>query len=258
MSTPAIATALTLAAKGLAVFPCKPRSKEPATSHGCNSATTDRALIFSWWNSCPEFNVAVATGARSGVFAVDVDSMAAEAELAKLEAQHGEALPPSVETITPKGRHILLKHPGPAHRIPNSASKLAPGVDVRGDAGYILCPPSIHPGGRSYFWSVDSTSEFAQPPAWLLTLIAEPANSPRVTPPEEWRALSAGTIAEGKRNSSIARFAGHLLRKRVDPHVVFELMISWNAVHCVPPLDDEEVATTVSSICTRELQRRQG
>ena len=92
-----IHTALRLAERGLRVFPCKPREKVPATAHGLKDATTDPAMIERWWQQDPQFNIAVATGAVSKVFVTDIDSLDAEMELRKLEADHGE-LPPTVES----------------------------------------------------------------------------------------------------------------------------------------------------------------
>src|SRR5262249_44029601 len=133
-----IRTALTLAARGLHVFPCLPRAKEPATVHGCKDATIDREIIRQWWHSEPQFNVAIATAGVSKVFAVDVDGLDAEAELHKLEAEHG-ALPPTVEVLTPRpGRHIYFRMPYTPVR--NSAGKIAPGIDVRATGGYTLAP----------------------------------------------------------------------------------------------------------------------
>src|SRR5262249_59837329 len=68
-----IRTALTLARKNLAVFPCAARGKTPATSHGCNDATTDPEIIWQWWRENSQYNVGIATGRVSGIFVVDVD-----------------------------------------------------------------------------------------------------------------------------------------------------------------------------------------
>ena len=89
-------TALALAKKGMQVFPCRPRQKEPATAHGCKDATSDADIIQGWWRERPDANLAVATGAASSVFVLDIDGLDAEAELTKLEKNHG-GLPPSVE-----------------------------------------------------------------------------------------------------------------------------------------------------------------
>ena len=150
-----IRTAMALAQKGMAVFPCRPQDKRPATANGLKDATTDLDIIRQWWRQEPQFNLAIATGAISGIFVVDVDGLDAEVELRRLEAEHG-GLPSTVEAITARGRHVYFRSP----EIPvrNSASKIAPGIDVRGDGGYVLAPPSIHPSGRRYEWSVDCAS----------------------------------------------------------------------------------------------------
>jgi len=248
-------TALILADRGFAVFPCMPRDKRPATANGLKDATKDRVVIQRWWRQEPEFNVAIATGPASGVFVIDVDTVDAEAELAKLETAHGN-LPPTVEVITARGRHLYFSWPG--RNVRNSAGKVAPGIDVRGEGGYVLVPPSVHPSSRSYEWSVDSANIVAPAPGWLLNLVAAPArssNATRITPPAQWRELIKG-VAEGARDCSAARLAGYLLRRRVDPFVALALLQGWNATRCTPPLPEKDIERIVDSIATRELQRR--
>ena len=103
-----IRAALAYARKGLQIFPCQPRAKRPATANGLKDATTDPDRIRAWWHHEPAFNVAIATGAVSGVFVVDVDGLDAEAELRRLEAEHG-TLPATIEAITARGRHVYFK-----------------------------------------------------------------------------------------------------------------------------------------------------
>jgi hypothetical protein len=246
-------TARALAEKGLAVFPCLPRDKRPATPRGLKDATTDPLAIEAWWQQEPSYNVAVVTGSISGIFVVDIDGEDAEDELRRLEALHGE-LPATVESITARGRHVFFRWPDKAIR--NSTSKIAPGIDVRGIGGYVLVPPSIHPTGRRYCWSVDSASAFAAAPDWLLAIIAEPTAAVPPTPPAEWRELVRAGVGEGQRNQTITRLAGYLLRHHVDPLVALELLKAWNASCCQPPLEAAELDTIVDSIARRELKRR--
>jgi len=250
-----IGTALALARRSLAVFPCKVADKVPATPHGCLDATVDPTVIRQWWKQEPDYNVAVATGTASAVFAIDVDGLDAEVELRKLEADHGK-LPATVEVITARGRHLYFKMPGVPIR--NSAGKVTVGIDVRATGGYTLSPPSLHPSGKRYAWSVDSAATFADAPAWLLAKIAEPSgNSKQPAPASEWRGLIADGVPEGARNSVLARITGYLLRHHVDPLFAAGLVQSFNATRCLPPLTEKEVAQIVDSICKRELQRRQ-
>lgn len=243
--------ALALAQRGLHVHPCKPRSKLPATARGCKDATVNPDIIQRWWESNPDYNIAISTGEASYVFVLDVDGLDAEAELRKLECQYG-ALPPTVEVITPRGRHLYFEWPGRAVR--NSAGKVGPGLDVRGEGGYVLAPPSVHPSGRRYAWSVDSVDTPAAAPEWLVAAAAGKAMN-GATPPAEWRALTKG-VAEGARNCSTARLAGHLLRHHIDPLVVLDLLQCWNAGRCTPPLPEKDIERIVDSIAARELKRR--
>ena len=249
-----IRTALTLAARGMHVFPCLPRAKLPATAHGCKDATTDFGQIRDWWRREPDYNIAVATGAISKVFAVDIDGDNGEGELRRLEAEYG-SLPPTVEAITGRGRHLYFQMPN--NEVRNSAGKVAPGIDVRGDGGYTLAPPSIHPTGRAYCWSVDSSNTFAKAPSWLLDKIAEPnGRNAKPAPSSRWLELVRDGISEGRRNDSLARLAGFLLRRHVDALVATEIVLAVNDARCRPPLEHDEVIAIIDSIAAREMKRR--
>ena len=146
----------------MAIFPCWPRSKKPATTNGLLDATTDLDTVTRWWRQAPDYNIGIRTGAISDIMVVDVDGVDAEAELRKLETEF-TALPATVESITARGRHLFFRYP--QRSVRNSAGKLAKGLDIRGDGGYVIAPPSIHPSSKPYTWSVDSASVFAAAPA---------------------------------------------------------------------------------------------
>jgi hypothetical protein len=253
-----IRTALKLAARGLHIFPCRPWDKRPATAHGSKDATTDIITIQAWWQGNPDYNIGIATGAASGLFVVDLDGDGADDgddELRRLIERHGK-LPPTVEVITTRGRHLWFRYPNVPVR--NSAGKVAPGIDVRGDGGYVLAPPSVHPSGKRYCWSVDSTPTIAEAPTWLIHLIAAPASGNGATAPSEWHTLITDGVVEGRRDCTIAKLAGLLLRRFIDPIVTLELLRSWNATHCSPPLPPQDIERIVDSIAGRELRRRGG
>ena len=100
-------------------------------------ATVDPAVIRRWWQQEFDLNVAVATGEASEIFVVDIDGADGEAALRQIEERNG-ALPPTVEAITARGRHLYFKWPD--RPVPNSAGKIAPHVDTRGTGGYVLAP----------------------------------------------------------------------------------------------------------------------
>ena len=178
--------ALGYAGRGWAVFPvhgwtgerctcgraeCDSPAKHPHTKEGLHDASIGAEQIRAWWKRWPDANVAVATGEISGMVVIDVDGTAGEATLEQLEAEHG-MLPDTARAITGgDGLHYLFRHPG--ERVRNSAKKkLGPGLDVRGDGGYIVVAPSLHRSGNRYEWLDDT--ELAEMPAWLLERLRDP------------------------------------------------------------------------------------
>jgi Bifunctional DNA primase/polymerase, N-terminal len=164
----ALAATLAYAGRGWPVFPC--RGKRPHVKNGLHDAATDRLTVERWWTRIwPGANVAIRAGSESGLLVLDVDGEAGADALAALEREHAE-LGATVECLTGGGgRHLYFAHPGGELR--NSAGRLAPGLDVRGDGGYVIAPPSRHSSGGRYEWSVDGHPdelEPAQAPAWLL------------------------------------------------------------------------------------------
>jgi hypothetical protein len=254
--TPLLDTALALAGRGLAVFPCRPRDKQPAIQNGLHAGTTDQGLIREWWQyNNPEYNIGVVTGAISGIFVIDIDGSSAQSALTKLESDYGD-LPSTVEVITPRGRHKYFRWPART-TIRNSTSKIGPGIDIRGTGGYVLAPPSVHPSGRHYCWLANGVCEFASAPDWLLNLITQTqATTGTCTPASHWQRLLANPIIEGTRDNSLAKLAGYLLRHRIDPQLTLELLQSVNITHCTPALSSEDVTRIVNSIAGKELQRR--
>ena len=155
--------ALDYAAHGLPVFPCAPRGKMPAIARGFHSATTNPATIRRYWTD-PDRNVAIPAGAISGFWVLDIDGDEGEASLRDLEARHG-AIPKTRSVVTSRGRHVWFAYPGP---VPSTAARIAPGIDTRGDGGYIIAPPSIHETGHCYAFLGDPWHELATAPQWLI------------------------------------------------------------------------------------------
>src|SRR5439155_4363373 len=123
---------LALADRGWPVFPCRTGEKNPATEHGFKDATRDRAQIEEWFGNGSNFNVAVPTGAETGIWAVDVDKKNGGLEsLKRLQKEYG-TLPPTLRQATPSGGgHIFFRWPED-FEIRNKVS-IAPGIDVRGE-----------------------------------------------------------------------------------------------------------------------------
>lgn len=139
-------------------------------------------------------NIGIVTGAASGNAVIDVDA-GGEATLAELERKHGP-LPATVAARTGGGgRHIHFKHPG--FPIKNDVKRrLGPGLDVRGDGGFVVAPPSLHASGNYYEWLPGLAPwecKLAEMPAWLVELLTEPA---RPAPPPRPASRPAGGSRE--------------------------------------------------------------
>jgi hypothetical protein len=81
--------------------------------------------------------------------------MAAMISLHDLAREHGD-LPDTPRVETPNGEHHYLAAHG---AVACSASEIAAGLDIRGDGGYVVAPPSIHPSGRPCEWDVHPDDE---------------------------------------------------------------------------------------------------
>jgi hypothetical protein len=98
------------------------------------------------WNRCKGGNIGLRTGEMAGLWVLDLDGPEGEADLAELVATHGP-LPDTVTAISGGGgRHLYFRYPG--RHVKSSVKEITPHVDVRGDGGYIIAPPSIHPDTR--------------------------------------------------------------------------------------------------------------
>ena len=159
--------ALAYARRGVPVFPCEPGAKRPLTRNGHWDATTDSRVIERWWKRWPSANVGVPTGKKSGVVVLDVDVDDGPESLARLE-RAGAPVPKTARTRTGGGgSHLFFRYPR-ERDIRNSAGLLGLGLDVRGEGGYVVVPPSRTQG--PYEW-VD-TSPFAEA-TWLIERLAE-------------------------------------------------------------------------------------
>jgi len=169
--------ALRYAAAGWPVFPLRPAvvgdkdsGKRPLTPNGLRDATTNVNVIERWWDRWPDANIGVPTGSAIGAFVVDVDGPQGAASLTQLEEELGP-LPDTKESRTGGGgRHLFFAWPNDREvRNKQDLLKGGSGIDVRGEGGYVVVPPSLHWSGRRYEWPHDDEREPAMPAprAWL-------------------------------------------------------------------------------------------
>lgn len=236
--------AIEYAKKGFAVFPLKYRDKVPLTRNGCKDATTDAAQIKAWWQKYPNANIGLATGSVSqNVFVIDLDidedrGIDGYHSLEDWQREHGD-FPETWTAITGRGGyHLYYRGNG---KIKNRAG-IIDGVDIRGNGGYVVAPPSIHKNGNRYEWEY-SPDEFE---------IAKADNNVEYfLSHDDQKQGTAFTmpniVAAGQRNQMLFRFACMMQAKGASDKSVFAATMAENESSCSPPLTEQEVRIIVSS-----------
>lgn len=205
---------------GFWVFPLRPQSKKPLIAGWQKLATKDAKKLRRLWADCPNANIGVATGEQAGLFVLDVDGEDGRRSLKALEDQHAR-LPRTFVVRTPRGSHYYFRIDEP---VRNSVSKLGPGLDGRGDGGYVVGAGSINDHGERYRYAKGRGPDeipMAKIPVWLRALLNEPfeeMHSPGSVPPSgRGQAYAAAALRDeadavrgarkGKRNDQLNRAA---------------------------------------------------
>ncbi len=204
--------AIRYANAGIPVFPCllkaegDKKPKSPHTGHGFKDASVGLEQIRCWWANHPNATIGIPTGQPSGLVVMDIDPRhGGDHSLQGLIDEHG-SLPETLTAITGGGgTHYYFKYP--SFPVNSSTSKIASGIDVKADGGYVIVPPSGHESGNDYYWDGDFDLEIVSDmPQWLLELIdeAEQQNSPLAETGD------GDDIHEGGRNNALTSLAGVL------------------------------------------------
>ncbi len=241
--------ALAYAKMSIPVFPCKPGGKEPLTRNGFKDATTDPDRIRAWWSRWPDANIAMPTGKRSGLVVVDVDPKHGGYDsLAELhEAGHELPLTATIKTGG-GGVHHYFNYPGGVE-IRNSAGKLGPGLDIRGEGGYVIVPPSV----TEEPYEVLHKRPPAEVPEWLIERLTAPSRTPDsnvVTIPRgkvPGAGLEGPEIGERERNNTLYKIACSLRARGHEREEILEALERVNRERCSSPLAGEELSKIAKS-----------
>lgn len=239
--------ALAYAKKGMAVFPLN-RDKSPKIPSGFQKATIDEMQIETWWRKWPDANIGIATGKLSGgicVIDLDLDEDKGKNGIKTLkdwQDSHG-LIPPTAVAITGRGGwHIYFK----ASEEVKCRINLLPGVDVRGDGGYVVAPPSVHLNGNEYKWADNMSPEEigVAPIDDNIRYLLMQGVAPNYTKPSY---VAPDKIPQGERNGTIFKFACMMQAKGASDQTIYAATMTENQSKCVPPLSDQEVRQIVSS-----------
>lgn len=284
---PAIEWALFYASLGWAVFPVQPRkkaafysypeykNKETGNTYSWQAqASADPERVKKFWTDHPEAGIGVATGSASGgLYVLDLDREKPATEKSKgsgdgrkhllewqKQPENGDI--DTSQTICSKtgsgGNQLFYKS---SEAICGTDAQIFPayGVDTRGEGGFCILPPSVHPNGKRYEWKhAPGDYELHAPNKYAAKyLLGAPKASKTDTEPSKSFELPE-IIGEGRRNDTLVRKVGQLVEKNPDlPDDDIERIIRQiNNERCDPPLSENELERTVFPAIRRFRNRQ--
>jgi hypothetical protein len=252
--------ALTYAKRGWRVFPvhtirngvcscgkklsCSPgkHPHEQLVPHGLLDATCDPGRIRAWWTKDPAANIGVRMGVHSGVVGIDIDPRhSGDKTLIELQAKNG-VLPVTLTSLTGGGgTHLFFRCRRVEYR--SRANALGEGVDVKGEGGYLVLPPSNHVSGGSYRWANYGVPIADLPRPWerLMPLAGKrPTSSPANG--------NAGKVGEGGRENLLTSLAGTMRRRGMSVEAIRAALRAENLARCEPPVSDADSDRIANSV----------
>lgn len=144
---------------------CESIGKHPRIKEWSINASSDKAQILNWFESWPDMNIGIATGEGSGVVVLDVDGSKGKRSLMSCPS-----IPYTATVRSGVGLHYYFKCPKDIHI--KTFSAVLPGLDSRGNGGYVCAPPDLHKRGYRYEWI--QATDIAPVPEWWLDLVTKP------------------------------------------------------------------------------------
>lgn len=233
--------ALSLREMGWSVIPVDSNKKPLVKWEEYQKRIASIDEIEAWFEQWPNANIGVVTGSISKLIVVDIDP------------RHGGTNKLFKEFKTPcsitggGGWHYYFT----SDKMIKNRAGVLPGIDIRGEGGFVIAPPSMHSSGGAYQWHISpKEASFSEFPHWILHVTEKSQNK------GDWQDVLYG-VSEGERNTSAARVIGKLLSvfSREDwEEFVIPLVRDWNNQNN-PPLSDKELESTYNSLVERELQK---
>jgi hypothetical protein len=231
---------------GFNVMPLRPDNKKPYEEWlRLQKDRVEPYEVDSWWLNYPNANVGIITGEISNLVVFDLDSHLAEDHV----TQHGTPRTPMARTS--KGLHIYFSYPSVL--VGNKSDKKI-GMDVRGEGGYVVAPPSVHESGFVYRWSDlhPWNTDIKGMYPWMLEFAL--AGSSAEPKERGWQCQLLYGVGQGGRNQAAASLAGRFLNKDLSEGEIVEILLMWNQRNS-PPLPESEVERTVMSMAARHNRR---
>ena len=196
--------ALKYLAMGISVIPLKPGDKTPLLPSWkeFQSRLASIEEVRAWFASHPNANVGVVTGAISQLAIIDLDGPVG------IESGRSLGLVSPVIARTGNGEQLYMRHPG--GNVCNAVKKY-PGVDVRGDGGYVVAPPSLHPNGKTYAWKTAPLSNVMSLPVFPSSLFQEVEKKRnKIGKPAGWVSEALANMSVGNIDTTLFKVCSRL------------------------------------------------
>lgn len=246
---------------GFQVMPCVPNGKSPKLEGWKDAATRNPAMVNTWWDNSPNFNIGLPMGSYAGIYfilAVDIDNKTDERKGDKSVedlAKQGKDLPLTLTTLTPSGgKHLFYKT---SRKFGNRVA-MYPGIDIRGEGGFVVGPGSVV-DGKTYRtevapiadcpeWLERELTAHETPPRKALTTFEDDTDPVVVDTATRYLTQSAPVAVEGDAGDQTTfQVAAHLKDYGVSQDAALNLMLDhWND-RCDPPWPEDELARKVKN-----------
>jgi hypothetical protein len=214
--------------RGLAIFPCE--KKIPLIAMGFKAASKDPAQIEEWWNMWPKAQIGVPTGQVNALLVVDIDGPKGQEWL-------GQQNWDTTFTVQTSPGHLQLWFRQPKGVTTKcSAGQIAEEVDIRGDGGYVIGPPSFHHETKLAYTPLNFEKKCIEAPASLLALTTAHGDAPPFSP-----LVGGDEIPMGHRHRTMVSFAGSMRARGLSGKAILTNLRILNQQNCKPPLDDADL-----------------
>lgn len=219
---------------GFSVIPLIPGEKKPLIDwKPYQTRKPTRTEMMSWWAKNPKANIGIVCGEVSNLFVVDFDKYAPDYD----EQKAREVIPDGIKTPTVKtarnGLHYYFDNPEKDYSI---KARLLPGIDYRGNGGFVVAPPSVNGNGNAWEWALPLTTKRLPVPDPLILILnnAVSYNKGLSSPSRQESSLSSNVVKMfelGRRDEDLFHTANILTKggmpEEEQSQILERLILSW-------------------------------